>query len=469
MAGCKMELVIEGEESSQGRESDAGTDELHFPSDINLSSATRRSAPRLQMMLFLTMLTSLLFSSAVAQLSAGDRCTTPSNEAGVCRPFKQCPKANEQLSQGIRPKICGFDLNVPIICCATPTVTRPTRPTSNRNPSQGQSSKPTRPSSNGGGQRPGTRISMKKCEEYSAMVTEHIQALPLVLDPDPVSFDVENCPQSGLQLIVGGERTQPGEYPHMVAIGFRSSSSSDGYDWDCGGSLISESFVLTAAHCATTSKGRPLVARIGELSLGREVEGGQLFHPPGHSNGKYTESSGDYEIERVIRHPDYRPPAKYNDIALLKLKKPIKPFTRLVRPACLYTSNEFRVNRTTATGWGRVFFDDDPSDILLKVGLQIINQNTCNSFYESERNTKKLSKGIQPSMMCAGDLAGGKDTCQGDSGGPIQIQDPNNRCIHYVIGITSFGKVCGAPNPGVYTRVSHYVPWIESEVWPSRG
>lgn len=55
---------------------------------------------------------------------------------------------------------------------------------------------------------------------------------------------------------------------------------------------------------------------------------------------------------------------------------------------------------------------------------------------------------------------------QGDSGGPLQITSPNNDCVFYVVGITSFGKVCGAArSPGVYTRVSSFIPWIESIVW----
>lgn len=55
---------------------------------------------------------------------------------------------------------------------------------------------------------------------------------------------------------------------------------------------------------------------------------------------------------------------------------------------------------------------------------------------------------------------------QGDSGGPLQITNEDNRCLYHIIGITSFGKVCGAANsPGVYTRVSKFLPWIENTVW----
>nr|CAD7261909.1 unnamed protein product [Timema shepardi] len=114
------------------------------------------------------------------------------------------------------------------------------------------------------------------------------------------------------------------------------------------------------------------------------------------------------------------------------------------------------------------FLAEDPSDILLKVSLSIIPNNQCNQLYHSESKTNELAQGILPSMLCAGELAGGKDTCQGDSGGPIQISNKNNRCIHYIIGVTSFGKFCAGKNaPGVYTRVSYFLPWIESIVWSS--
>lgn len=74
-----------------------------------------------------------------------------------------------------------------------------------------------------------------------------------------------------------------------------------------------------------------------------------------------------------------------------------------------------------------------------------------------------------PSMICAGDTLSGwnKDTCHGDSGGPLQIPHPRNECLFQVLGITSFGQGCAIANtPGVYTRVSHYLNWIEDIVWP---
>ncbi|XP_071451963.1 serine protease snk-like [Hetaerina americana] len=459
---------------------------------VQLPSRTRESTERTPWLIsrhmwplgFLFLPT--LIVCANAQQSVGDRCTLPSRDPGICKPFRQCQSAMTLLTQGLQPKICSFIRDTPIVCCRREGV-RPTRPNPNKpggqnlatnNPynwpdfnkrptGQGSSSKPPLTHFTGGTSRPKRRISERKCEEYSELVTDRIEGLPLVLEPDPVSLNVANCPDAGLHLIVGGEETDPGEYPHMSAIGYQRPDSK-GYDWDCGGSLISDSYVLTAAHCAHTRKGEPAVVRLGELNLRRGSESGALFHPPGYVGNRESESSGDYKISRVIKHPNYRPPAKYNDIALLKLEKPIRKFTRLVRPACLYNKPTFNANSATATGWGRIDFAEDPSDVLLKVSLRIIEANTCNDLYLDDRKSNKLPQGITRSMLCAGELRGGKDTCQGDSGGPLQIQSQNNKCIHHIIGVTSFGKLCAAPNaPGVYTRVSSYIPWIESVVWPS--
>ncbi|KAG8232282.1 hypothetical protein J437_LFUL011222 [Ladona fulva] len=250
------------------------------------------------------------------------------------------------------------------------------------------------------------------------------------MNPQPISFSLESCPLSGVELIVGGQAAKSGEFPHMAAIGFQQQGSN-GYDWDCAGSLISDLFVLTVAHCTTSF-------------------------------------NGDYVINNIIRHPGYRPPAKYNDIALLRLRNPVRPFTQSLRPACLYQDPSFRFSRAVASGWGRLGNEDYPSDTLMKVNLDIIDPETCNRLYATDRNTNKLREGILPSMMCAGELRGGKDTCQGDSGGPIQIRGTSNKCVYYVLGLTSFGKICGVSNSAaVYTRVSYYLPWIEQNVWPS--
>ena len=100
------------------------------------------------------------------------------------------------------------------------------------------------------------------------------------------------------------------------------------------------------------------------------------------------------------------------------------------------------------------------SNILMKVSLDILDQGTCKIEYETRR--RKL---IDP-QFCAGDKEEGKhDTCQGDSGGPLQVGLDSARCIYQLLGITSFGKVCGV-SVGVYTFVYPYLDWIEGIVWP---
>lgn len=291
------------------------------------------------------------------------------------------------------------------------------------------------------------RISQIKCNNYAKLATSQIAALPLVPTPEPVHVDIPKCDFSNVQLIVGGEEAKLKEFPHMAALGYSENGS---IEWNCGGSLISEYFVLTAAHCARKSY-PPKIARLGDLNLKVSNEGARPV---------------EYSVEQIIRHPDYKPPAKYNDIALLKLDRRVE-FNEFIRPACLYTSNTFEVTKTVATGWGKINYAEKKSDDLLKVVLSIIDNNLCNELYESGEGTIELKNGIVPSMMCAGELEGGKDTCQGDSGGPIQITRRDNRCTYSIIGVTSFGRFCAAKNtPGVYTRVSSFVPWIESIVWP---
>jgi len=105
------------------------------------------------------------------------------------------------------------------------------------------------------------------------------------------------------------------------------------------------------------------------------------------------------------------------------------------------------------------------SDLLQKAKLELVDNLLCTIRHNS---STEVPYGITPSMICAGDPRGNwtKDTCQGDSGGPLQIINPN-KCLFQVIGITSIGKGCAmSDTPSVYTKVSHYLSWIEDKVWP---
>nr|BBG28441.1 secreted serine protease Snake [Gryllus bimaculatus] len=432
----------------------------------------------------------LLVACGAAQRSDGEACETRNHLQGECRAVSKCPWALELIKRREVPEICSFRGDTAIVCCVgehshaarpPPQLPRPVvglgdadvdnsflrpRPSQLQPLPQPQQPRP-RPTSvpPWGGEtaqpqpqphrpRPGGlagRIAHEKCRQFSADVTQTIEALPLVPNPKPVQVHVPNCDISRLPLIVGGENAELGEFPHMAAIGF---AERGGVAWHCGGSLISDEFVLTAAHCTSTSHGPPVRVRLGELNLKSDADGA---------------SPVDIAVAEVIRHPEYRPPSKYHDIALLRLAQRAR-FGKNLRPACLYTRPDFppAINKTIATGWGRIDYAESPSDTLLKVALDIIDNNLCNELWRSASGTRPLADGIAPTMLCAGVLKGGKDTCQGDSGGPIQITGPENKCVYHVVGVTSFGKGCALKNsPGVYTRVSSYVPWIESVVWPN--
>jgi secreted trypsin-like serine protease len=97
---------------------------------------------------------------------------------------------------------------------------------------------------------------------------------------------------------------------------------------------------------------------------------------------------------------------------------------------------------------------------LHKYTLSVISNEECNKYY---RSNFKLNAGINHLQLCAGDPI--MDTCEGDSGGPLEIKlNANSKLIPFVVGITSFGSICNTQTPGVYTRISPYIEWIQEKV-----
>uniref|UniRef100_A0A3Q2ZL72 Zgc:100868 n=1 Tax=Kryptolebias marmoratus TaxID=37003 RepID=A0A3Q2ZL72_KRYMA len=224
-----------------------------------------------------------------------------------------------------------------------------------------------------------------------------------------------DCGQPPLNTrIVGGQEAPAGSWPWQVSL--QQSAHF------CGGSLINNLWVLTAAHCVPSGNPAGLTVFLGLQSL------------QGSNPNKVSRT-----VAQIIVHPDYNSVTSNNDIALLKLSSSVS-FTSYISPVCLAASDSsfYSGVNSWVTGWGNVG--------------------------EGGGLLSKCSEGITitDNMICAGLTEGGKDSCQGDSGGPM-VSKQGGRWIQ--AGVVSFGVGCARPNiPGVYTRVSQYQNWVNSQI-----
>ncbi|XP_062992942.1 serine protease 27-like [Elgaria multicarinata webbii] len=241
--------------------------------------------------------------------------------------------------------------------------------------------------------------------------------------------------------IVGGQAAAYGSWPWQVAI------FQGGY-FICGGSLIAEQWVLSAAHCflgsTATSQYDLLLGAYELLNLTSTV----------------VESS----VEQILTHPDYNGKAgSSGDIALLELRAPVN-FTKNILPTCLPDSSaQFPLNADCwVTGWGNIQEGVLlPSPLTLQeVKLPLMSQAACNNIFNSHPVGVLGKNPIKPDMICAGNQNSGKDSCQGDSGGPLvcKLQGRWTQA-----GVVSWGVGCASPfHPGVYTSVPFYANWIQA-------
>nr|AAV91016.1 hemolymph proteinase 18 [Manduca sexta] len=360
------------------------------------------------------------------------------NKKGTCVSAHRCLDVVRKLKDGEKPTICGYQGTEPMVCCTDCTLVD-------------NISNLVVSSISGYLWKDGQKA-WDKCLEYVDKLSypcasTYSHYLSSVWEKDKECSMVQFV---GVRRFASynGQPAKRNEYPHMALLGYGDDQETA--QWLCGGSVISDQFILTAAHCIFTNLLGPVrFAALGILQRSDPVELWQV-----------------YKIGGIVPHPQYKSPIKYHDIALLKTENKIK-FNENVLPACLFI--EGRVGgseQAKATGWGALGHKQTAADVLQVVDLQKFSDEECGSTYRPYRH---LPQGYDSAtQMCYGDK--GKlnmDTCEGDSGGPLQFQNSSLLCIHIVAGVTSFGDACGfAGGAGMYTRVSYYIPWIESVVWP---
>ncbi|MEH6452101.1 MAG: trypsin-like serine protease, partial [Psychromonas sp.] len=238
--------------------------------------------------------------------------------------------------------------------------------------------------------------------------------------------------------IVGGQESQPDEWPWIVSV-----KSAIKLEHVCGGSLIADKWILTAAHCVIY-KGRvisplQLSATIGEYDLSRD--------------------SSNVTIDQIFVHPDYNSENQLNDIALLKLANPVNNVPLTIASSQVTTDAIANQNDVSALGWGSTTANNpgeivaaQQPDILRHVKMPLMTDAMCSNYLSDQYRS--------PEMLCAGLIEGGLDSCQGDSGGPLVIEQDGE---WQQLGIVSWGYGCAAAGyPGVYARTSNYSEWVNN-------
>ncbi|KAF2897596.1 hypothetical protein ILUMI_08582 [Ignelater luminosus] len=232
-----------------------------------------------------------------------------------------------------------------------------------------------------------------------------------------------------------------GEYPWQVAILKKDPKESV---YVCGGTLIDHLHIITAAHCVKSYSAFDLRVRLGEWDVNHDVE----FYP-------YIER----DISLVEVHPEFYAGTLYNDLALLRMDRPVDwnkhPH---ISPACLPNPREdYSGQRCWTTGWGKDAFGEfgKYQNILKEVDVPVIGFAQCQQQLQQTRLGYEFK--LHPGFICAGGEEG-KDACKGDGGGPMVCERGGT---WQIVGVVSWGIGCGQHGvPGVYVKVAHYLDWI---------
>ncbi|XP_044059248.1 chymotrypsin A-like isoform X2 [Siniperca chuatsi] len=232
---------------------------------------------------------------------------------------------------------------------------------------------------------------------------------------------------TGYSRIVNGEEAVPHSWPWQVSL-----QDYTGFHF-CGGSLINENWVVTAAHCNVKASHRVI---LGE-----------------HDRSSNAEDIQVMKVGKVFKHPRYNGYTINNDILLIKLASPAQMNMR-VSPVCVSeTSDDFSGGlKCVTSGWGLTRYNaPDTPALLQQATLPLLTNEQCRRYWGNK---------ISNLMICAG--ASGASSCMGDSGGPLVCQKAGAWTL---VGIVSWGSgTCTPTMPGVYARVTELRAWMDQTI-----
>ncbi|XP_029649250.1 chymotrypsin B-like [Octopus sinensis] len=242
---------------------------------------------------------------------------------------------------------------------------------------------------------------------------------------EPIEYGIDEDLFINSSYIVAGQKANNCEFPSIVSLQIQKN----GKTFLCGGSIMDANHVITAAHCVASGVTRIIV----------------FYGATSARQAKFTYAT------KINAHPGFYTTSRalHNDVAILKLGKPILMSTCVKAIPLASTHTDFAGKTCITAGWGKTSWTSQPTTYLRKVSLPIMSYKECHAQWNY----------IGHEHICAGDwIPGGASPCQGDSGGPLYCMSNG----HYVLaGLVSFGLKCEY-GPAMYTSVSYFRTWINA-------